>query len=79
MATPFVRAKAKDTADELDNTVAYLEDEERLLVEQNIFETLSAIVQVLVAAQREGIDPLVAYKTFISKFTEYYHPESTDS
>jgi hypothetical protein len=74
METPFLRAKAKDAADELDNTVAYLDDGQRIEVEQNMFETFKAIEQVLMAAQKEGTDPVAAYETFLRKFTEYYHP-----
>ncbi len=76
METPFLRAKAKDIADELDNAVAYLADEERALVEQNVFDTLKSIEQVLLAAQEDGANPFFAYQTFLRKFTEYYHSEA---
>lgn len=79
METPFLRAKAKDAADELDNTVAYLEEEQRSSVEDYVFETFRAAEQVLVAAQNEGTDLLVAYKMFVGKVRDYYHSETANT
>lgn len=76
METPFLRAKAKDTADELDNIVAYLEQEERFAVEQYVIDTFRSIEQVLLTGRQDGNDLLEVYRTFVSKFSEYYHPET---
>ena len=72
MATPLIRAKAKDTVDALDNVTSYFEPEAREEILDNILTTLNDIERVLTHAVENGLDPLDAYRSFVAKFREYW-------
>lgn len=77
MTTPFIRAKAKDSVDALDNLTAYLPKTDREEVLEFVRSTLGVIETVLARASAGGRDPVDAYKVFVMKFDEYWN-SSTD-
>jgi hypothetical protein len=73
METPFIRAKAKDTVDTLDNVTAYLEPSVREEIVECVMTVFRDIERVLDRAEKEGINPVDAYKIFLQKFNEYWN------
>lgn len=76
MDTPFIRARAKDTADELDNLTACFEPSARAQVREYLTQTLRDIDIVLQDAITNSTDPVAAYRAFMAKLTEYLPPDA---
>lgn len=72
MTTPFVRAKAQDTVDALDNVTSYLELSVKEEVAEFVMLLLRDVEKVMTRAVEEGQDPLVAYRAFLGKVDEYW-------
>jgi hypothetical protein len=72
MATPFIRARAKDNVDNLDNLTAYLDSNDREQVVEYVRITYRDIAKVMAHASEQGMDPIAAYEAFVAKFDEYW-------
>jgi hypothetical protein len=75
MSTPFIRAKANDCADNLDNVTAYLDASNREEIVDYVKSTLDEIGKVIAHAKESGQDPGDAYRAFVGKFNEYWNPQ----
>lgn len=73
METAFIRAKAKDNVDMLDNLTAYLDAATREEVVDYVIDTFGDIEKVLAHAVQSSIDPVAAYNTFVAKFKDYWN------
>lgn len=71
MESPYIRAKAYDNVDALDNVLSILEVEERQEVIGYVQDTLKDIEAVISNAIENGVEPLGAYKSFVGKYLEY--------
>ena len=71
VATPHIRAMAKDTADALDNTLSALHEEDRAEVLECVLASLQYGDRVLARAIQDGGEPLAAYSAFVAKVREY--------
>jgi hypothetical protein len=71
MDIPYIRAKANDNAEELDNLLSSFEAPEVAEIVDYVLLTHREIEQVLTHAVENGLDPVEAYRTFVSKVREY--------
>jgi hypothetical protein len=70
--TPYIRAKAKDNVDALDNLTAYLDQNTKDEVVQYVTSAFDDIRQVIDHAIETGSDPASAYAAYVTKFREYW-------
>lgn len=75
METPFIRAKAKDNAEALDNLLSSFEDIDRLQILDYVTSTFKDIEAVLVHAMENGGYPLAAYKAFMGNVSVHLTTE----
>jgi hypothetical protein len=73
MATPYIRARAKDNVDTLDNLTAYLDSNDREEVVEYVRNTLHDIAKVMAHASENGMDPVAAFEAFVVKFEDYWN------
>jgi hypothetical protein len=72
MTMPYIRARAKDNVDALDNVTAYLDPSSRREIAEYVASILADIEQVIAHATKNGIDPGIAFAAFVEKFNEYW-------
>ncbi len=72
MDTPFIRAKAKDIVDALDNATAYSDSSVRNEVVEVFRSTLHDIQQVLIRAEEEGTSTVSAFQALMVRFDDYW-------
>jgi hypothetical protein len=75
MDTPFIRAKARDSVDALDNVTAYLDPGARQEIADYVTSTLADIERVMEHAVENGTDPVAAFKSFATRFHDYWEAD----
>jgi NTP pyrophosphatase (non-canonical NTP hydrolase) len=71
LETPYLRARAKDNVDALDNLLSGLSEAEADEITDYIASTYRDIEKVLEHAADSGLELLSTYKMFVAKVRQY--------